>query len=551
MKCKNCGQNLIFQNGIGFCESCKSSYRFDYGFENIEVYICYVESDLQGRRTKDSIIAEDLYIRLESQKIHTFYERRTTPDLIDEDLQAANYQAIYNAKIILIVGTSISHFESLTSKYKEYFGKKTVIPVYTDIRPGDLPSELNRVQALNLNLIGATTDLLNGILRLLGRENEIELAKLQKQSRKKKKLLAIVLSAFIVICATAISLTFILKKSSTKSESSSELTSQKIYNKAQAMMDAGDYLGAADLLSDIKIYKNSANLYNEIYNKYDGYYISEEESYTLYLNVIEGQTAEFIFERSLDDKVFKIEETATLVNNVIHAKYIDNLSNEGEISIVLRNDKVEVNLVADKKTNNSFDDIFVQFLLTKKTDRPMTKEVTKETILKWMTELTYVEDLKTAGYKLDYIDHSFQYDFSFGTQYKIANTDITIITSNLNLTKYTNQKDTPKLEDNAIYAVIAPATLVCAEKIGQTNPVFTENGVVYVPNMTNFFGGYYDENTQKNYFHFGTGEMPEDFQALLEPNLFTIKNDSPIGMTSRKLLGSENYDRLIEIHQNY
>ena len=45
--------------------------------------------------------------------------------------------------------------------------------------------------------------------------------------------------------------------------------------------------------------------------------------------------------------------------------------------------------------------------------------------------------------------------------------------------------------------------------------------------------------------------MPEDFQALPEPNLFTIKNDSLIGMTSRKLLGSENYERLIEIHQNY
>ena len=66
MKCKNCGGELIFQNGMGLCESCKNTYRLDYGFENTEVYICYTESDAQGRRTKDSIIAEELYQKLES-----------------------------------------------------------------------------------------------------------------------------------------------------------------------------------------------------------------------------------------------------------------------------------------------------------------------------------------------------------------------------------------------------------------------------------------------------------------------------------------------------
>lgn len=187
MKCKNCGGELIFKNGMGVCENCKNTYRLDYGFENTEVYICYTESDAQGRRTKDSIMADELYQKLQNKKIHTFYERRSVPALIHDDLQAANYQALYHAKIILVIGTSAVYFKRLLSKYNKYFGDKTVIPIYTDIRPEDLPPELNRVQALNFSSIGADVDLLNGILRLLGKGTEINLESSTSTYRKKKK----------------------------------------------------------------------------------------------------------------------------------------------------------------------------------------------------------------------------------------------------------------------------------------------------------------------------------------------------------------------------
>lgn len=556
MKCKNCGGELIFQNGTGVCESCKNTYRLDYGFENTEVYICYTESDAQGRRTKDSIIAEELYQKLESKKIHTFYERRSAPALIGDDLQAANYQAVYHAKIILIVGTSAVHFERLVSKHNKDFGDKTVIPVYTDIHPEDLPPKLNRVQALNLSSIGADADLLNGILRLLGREKEIDLESLHQRTVKRKKIAAIILSLILVV-GVAVAAVILLFRESTWDEPESEpvLTPQEIYDNAQALMESGDYLGAADLFASISDFRNSTNLLNEIYNRYDGYYVSEDASCSLYLNIIDSQSAEFIFEKSLDSKVVRVEETATIVDNTISAKYIDSLSNEGDISLALLNDKVEVDVTTNIKAGNLYlGDIHVVFSLTQKTDRPMTKKVTKETILSWMTNLTYVEDLKTAGYELEYIDHSDQYDFSFGTQYKIANTDVTIITSNWDLSQYTNQQDSPKLKDNAIFAVIAPAALVCPEKIGQTGPVFLENDIAYVPNMTNFFDGNYDENTEKNYFNFGDGDdnlRTNTMQYLPEQNFFNVINDSFVGITSSKLLGIDNYNHLIEFHKNY
>ena len=161
MKCKNCGAELTFRDGIGFCESCKNSYSLNYGFENTEVYICCKESNAQGGRTKDSIIAEELYKKLSNHKINIFCERQSAPTLFGDDLQAANYQAIYHSKIVLLVGTTSENFDFLLSKYNTYFGEKTVVPVYADVRPENLPHSLSRVQALNFNSIGAEADLLH------------------------------------------------------------------------------------------------------------------------------------------------------------------------------------------------------------------------------------------------------------------------------------------------------------------------------------------------------------------------------------------------------
>ena len=58
MKCKNCGGTLDFQNGVAICNVCNTSYKIDHVFEDVDVYICYIESDSSRRRTKDSIVGQ-------------------------------------------------------------------------------------------------------------------------------------------------------------------------------------------------------------------------------------------------------------------------------------------------------------------------------------------------------------------------------------------------------------------------------------------------------------------------------------------------------------
>ena len=535
MKCKNCGGELIFQNGTGVCESCKNTYRLDYGFENTEVYICYTESDAQGRRTKDSIIAEELYQKLESKKIYTFYERRSAPALIGDDLQAANYQAIYHAKIILVVGASATRFEHLVSKHDKYFGDKTVIPIYTDIRPEDLPPELNRVQALNLNSIGADVDLLNGILRLLGREKEINLESLHQHTVKRKKIAAIILSLFLIIGIAAAAVLLLFRESQAEPESEPVLTSQEIYDNAQALMESGDYLGAADSFATIPDFRNSTNLLNEIYNRYDGYYLSEDKSVSFYINIQDAATVNLILEKTINGQKVRIEESSVLDNHTITASFTDSENNIGEMTITLNNN--DINLITTLESESeplSIGNLNLTFLLSQRSDRPMEHKITSETLQQWMTNRTSLGELNRTGYQLEFyktmtagggINNHF-------AGYQIVNTDIKLLLADFDLSSAKSHNDMEKypLDDFYIVGVIAPVELVCPQEIGGTPHVYDENKILYAPNVQDFILMSDLESGSPEYCVFFTFNESEA-NAVIDSN-------SMIGITSQVLIGN-------------
>lgn len=535
MKCKNCGQKLIFQNGIGFCETCKTSFRIDYGFENTEVYIGYIESDLQGRRTKDSVIAEDLYKRLEGRKIHTFYERRTAPDLIEDDLQAANYQAIYNAKIILIVGTSISHFENLTSKYKEYFDQKTVIPVYADVRPENLPHSLSRVQALNFNSIGAEADLLHRISILLGKGKEVDLKEIHRHSRKKKTIIACILSFFAIIAIIAISLLLFKESSSTKTP---ELTNQEIYENAQTLMESGNYLEAADLFATISDFKNSANLREEIFNRYDGYYLSNDESVSFYINIQNAETADIILEKSVSGKLVRLEESSVLNDHTISASFTDSQNNVGKLNIELKDESIHLSTTVEQKNDElSIGNQDLTFQLVNKSDRPIEKSITSDTLIQWATNKTYLGSLSQAGYQVE-----FSKTMTAGgginehlAAYQIKNTKISLLLADFDLTRTRSYEDMERnrLDDFYIVGIIAPASVAIPQKIGKTASVYENNNVLYIPKVQDFMLNSDIESQSPEYCVYFTFDEDDTSTA--------INGDTMVGITSKILIG-ENFD---------
>ena len=153
MKCTNCGGELVFEGGIATCPSCGSKHKLDNIFEKIDIYLCYTEYDNAGRRTKASIIAQEVYNKLESQKISVFYERISASNCTADEIELLRQVAIHNAPIIIVIGASKDNFEAFTQKYGEHFSGKRVIPFFADINPSDIPPSLNKLQAVNYEKI--------------------------------------------------------------------------------------------------------------------------------------------------------------------------------------------------------------------------------------------------------------------------------------------------------------------------------------------------------------------------------------------------------------
>ena len=186
MRCSICGGKISFKNGVYCCESCGSKQDLSGMFENTDVFICYVENDEQRRRTKDSIVAQKIYNNLENANVNTFYQRISSSDLTGEDFETGYFNAINKAKIIVLLAGSTLNFQRLIDSNKEYIKHKKILPVYFGLNAKDLPQNLVELQALDYDTIGADATLTKNILRILGRENETEMAE-QKQRKKKRK----------------------------------------------------------------------------------------------------------------------------------------------------------------------------------------------------------------------------------------------------------------------------------------------------------------------------------------------------------------------------
>lgn len=174
--------------------------------EPYDVFICYKESDENGERTKDSVLAQEIYHELEKQGIRTFFARISLEDKLGQNYEPYIFSALSTAKVMLMVTMNGEHCESIWVKnewmrYLRFMGEdtdKTLIPVYKDISPYELPDEFVKLQAQDMGKIGAIQDLVYGVKKLLGKVSRGEtggikaeerelLKRLQEENEKQKK----------------------------------------------------------------------------------------------------------------------------------------------------------------------------------------------------------------------------------------------------------------------------------------------------------------------------------------------------------------------------
>ena len=142
--------------------------------EPFDVFICYKETDANGRRTPDSVLATDLYHQLTQEGFKVFFSRITLEDKLGAAYEPYIFAALNSAKVMVVLGTKPEYFNAVWVKneWSRYLAlirggaKKVLIPAYRDMDPYDLPEEFSHLQAQDMSKLGFMQDLIRGIKKL-------------------------------------------------------------------------------------------------------------------------------------------------------------------------------------------------------------------------------------------------------------------------------------------------------------------------------------------------------------------------------------------------
>ncbi|WP_031551717.1 DUF6273 domain-containing protein [Oribacterium sp. FC2011] len=145
-----------------------------------DVFICYKETDETGKRTPDSVIANDIYHQLTSEGFKVFYAAITLEDKLGTEYEPYIFSALNTAKVMLAIGTKPEYFNAVWVKNEwSRFLKimkndhtRLLIPCYRDMDPYELPEEFAHLQAQDMSKIGFINDIVRGIKKVIERNSD-------------------------------------------------------------------------------------------------------------------------------------------------------------------------------------------------------------------------------------------------------------------------------------------------------------------------------------------------------------------------------------------
>lgn len=76
-----------------------------------DVFICYKETDANGKRTIDSVIANDIYYELTEAGFKVFFAAITLENKLGQEYEPYIFAALHSAKVMLVVGTKPEYFK--------------------------------------------------------------------------------------------------------------------------------------------------------------------------------------------------------------------------------------------------------------------------------------------------------------------------------------------------------------------------------------------------------------------------------------------------------
>lgn len=140
-----------------------------------DVFICYKETDENGKRSIDSTIANDIYYQLTQEGFKVFFAAITLEDKLGQEYEPYIFTALNSAKVMLVLGTKPEYYSAVWvknewSRFLQLMRSdrsKLLIPCYRDMDAYDLPEEFSHLQAQDMSKIGFINDVIRGIKKVI------------------------------------------------------------------------------------------------------------------------------------------------------------------------------------------------------------------------------------------------------------------------------------------------------------------------------------------------------------------------------------------------
>ena len=319
--------------------------------ESFDVFICYKETDENGDRTPDSVIANDLYDQLTNRGYKVFFSRITLESKLGSAYEPYIFAALNSAKVMVVIGTKTEYFNAVWVKneWSRYLDlikngeNKTLIPAFKNIDANSLPEEFAYLQAQDMSKLGFMQDLVRGIEKLIGDDrvstqtNTRDASSSSRPKNRKKTLAVLVPIACVLIALSVLLTTLIIPKFRQQNVENKELDKNyqnaisliksQQYDKAyDALVNLGDYKDTKQLLSNFSIvYENVTSYLSQLYSTSDYTYDSNGNctkiiNTTTYDDVEGGgiDTTEYIY----DEKGNCIKEIFSSGSHQYNTEYI-------------------------------------------------------------------------------------------------------------------------------------------------------------------------------------------------------------------------------------
>lgn len=153
-----------------------------------DIFICYKETSETGKRTRDSVLAQEVYSNLTERGYKVFFSRITLESKLGSMYEPYIFAALNSAKIMLVFGTKKEYFEAVWvknewSRFIDLMKTRPdhyLIPCFRDMEAYEMPEQFLSFQGQDMNKLGFMQDLLRGVDKIMGR---VETPKVQREEK--------------------------------------------------------------------------------------------------------------------------------------------------------------------------------------------------------------------------------------------------------------------------------------------------------------------------------------------------------------------------------